>query len=315
MPPHWEKPGDVEAFRIDEALRERNHIDFAEPQATKAAVIGGVVALRDAMRLLAGRAEPEPTPLGSSGKTWPDYAQFDCDSCHHDLRAPEPGRGRQARGYDHHFDGLVVSGVPGRPQFRPWPLALARLALVQTGTGRDAFRDAVKELYAAADDRPFGAPARVNRAAKRLETWSQEMLGALQSSRFDASTPRRLLTALAATPAGEASDYDSARQVAWAFREIYSDWQPRPENDAQITATLGDLDRTLKLDPYASRAPRARLASARGLKGDPLRAALLRLSEDEFKTSIAHATDFDPDAFRGALERLGGLLGGSPAGD
>jgi hypothetical protein len=311
MPPHWSRPDQVEAFQKDKGLRERCHVDFSEPQATKAVVIGGVVALRDAMRLLAHQAEPEPTPLGALGKAWPDYAQFECAACHHELLAPGSARGRLARGFDHHVDGQTVAGVPGRPQFRPWTLALAGLALAQTGgTGRDAYRGAVKELYAALDARPFGDPSAVNRAAKRLEAWSAEALDALKGSRFDATSPPRLLAALVRTPADEvpASDYDSARQVAWAFRSIYSDWQPKPANDARIVAVLADLDRSLKLNPYSEREPRTKLATSPGLSGGPLRDALLRLSEGEFRTSIARAADYDPTAFKQALGRLRELI-------
>ncbi len=313
MPPHWVKPTDVDAFQKDADLREKNHIDFNEPQATRDTVIGGVVALGDAMRLLANRTEPEPTPLGHSSKTWPDYAQLECYACHHDLRVPEPDRGRQARGFDHHFDGLVVAGVPGRPQFRPWPLALVRLAIAQTGTGRDTYREAVKELYAALDARPFGDPARVSRAAKRVADWSEEMLGKLQSTHFDASSPRKLLAVLAATPVAEVADYDSAREVAWAIQTLYSDWQEtrKPENDAAFTDLLSKIDATVKLDPYSTRAPRTRLIISKKETGDALRAALLTLSEEEFHTSLARAADFDPKAFQEELRQLGVLLAGA----
>jgi hypothetical protein len=305
MPPHWWKPGEVEAFRVDPALAARNHAEAGEPYATRAAVVGGLVTLREAMRLLAARSEPEPTPLGRSGRTWPDYAQLDCAACHHDLRAPG---WRQARGSEHRFDGLAFVGVPGRPQFRPWTLAAVRPALALTGGAeRVALGGAVRDLYAAFDATPFGDPAEVSRAARRLEAWSESMLRAVESARFDASTPPRVLVALAATPADEVLDYDSARQVARALGAVYGDWTPRPANGAQIAEGLAGLDRLLKLDPDASGARRAGLITARGLSGDRLRDALQRLNQEDIETSLARASDYDPDAFRAALGHLADL--------
>ena len=332
MPPHWAKPADVEAFQKDAGLRERNHVDFSEPQATKAVVVGAVVTLRDAMRLLASRAESATAPAGEVFAAWPDYAQFDCYACHHDLQAPGFRRQRQMRGFDHRFDGAVVSGVAGRPQFRPWTLALAGVALARADeANKEEFRKAVKALYAAFDARPFGDPAAVTRAARRLEAWSEGMLVSIGRKKLDAGSPPEVLKALASTPAEQLLDYDSSRQVAWASKAVYADWTPKPANHDRFEAVLADLDLMLKLDPHKSLKPRADAIAAQERaegalrselranavaareRADALRETLLKLSEDEFKVSIARAADYDPDVFKEALGRLKSLMAEVPA--
>jgi hypothetical protein len=62
------------------------HWDVAKDKATpdfeaRAWVAGQLVTASRAMELLAHRADPD------SGKIWPEFAEFDCFACHHDLQA------------------------------------------------------------------------------------------------------------------------------------------------------------------------------------------------------------------------------------
>ena len=46
---------------------------------------------------------------------WPEFASFDCASCHHNLKSTGWERG--------------FAGIPGRPPAQYWPRPLARLSL------------------------------------------------------------------------------------------------------------------------------------------------------------------------------------------
>jgi hypothetical protein len=85
MPPHWRQRG--------EGSRE---------WLLRAALVGQAVALREQMALLAREAQRD---------AWPEYARFECISCHHDL---------DAAGWDALRDWRLERGRPtplGRPLF------------------------------------------------------------------------------------------------------------------------------------------------------------------------------------------------------
>ena len=244
MPAHWWNPAEVDAFKKEPELARRNHADPSEPPLTKAAVIGGVVTLREAMRLLAAEAEA----ADPGGQTrWPAYGQLECYACHHDLRSPGYLQWRQQRGSGSRFDGFPLTGTAGQPQFRPWPLALVPLALAQAENAessersRQAVRDGVKALHEAFEAQPFGDGGEVARASKRVEAAAESLLHALESTRFTRTSARRLLTALATVAADDFPDFDSARQVACAIRTIHAEWQPRPANDAKIVEVIDEV--------------------------------------------------------------------------
>ena len=114
-----------------------------------------------------------------------DFAAFDCYSCHHDLVYPSE---RQARGYD---------GIPGRPQFRAAPFALARVVVShaakmtngQALAGKDLELDSLqKKLAKAFGSNTFGNPAEIEDVATEIMVWSattQKTLATLEYSRKD----------------------------------------------------------------------------------------------------------------------------------
>lgn len=86
MPAHWNEQSWMEQRERDPWF------------ATRAWAVSQAVALRDFMRLIASRQKNQP---------WPDFSQYECYACHHDLVLPS---WRQARGY---------SAVAGRPTWNP----------------------------------------------------------------------------------------------------------------------------------------------------------------------------------------------------
>lgn len=88
MPPHWRSEDNWKAPRPKR-----------DAFGVNAWAVGQAVALRESLNQLARRI---------ASPTWPEFAEYDCYSCHHDLREPS---WRQRRGYSH---------APGRP---PWNTA------------------------------------------------------------------------------------------------------------------------------------------------------------------------------------------------
>src|SRR5262249_2398971 len=146
MPRHWQYLAEKDSAvqKILDYDPKKGNLEQAE-----LVVIGAAVSLRESMRLLAGQAGEGGAP--DVEKPWPELAQFDCYACHHDLR---PRSWRQQRGY---------AGRPGRPDMRPWTLALVPLA-VHHAAGSDAkaaatlsaeFQAKRKAVVAAFNARPF----------------------------------------------------------------------------------------------------------------------------------------------------------------
>jgi len=202
-------------------------------------VIGGLVSLRESMKLLAAQADQ-----GDTDKSWPELAQFDCYACHHDLKSKS---WRQKRGY---------KGNPGRPDMRPWSTALAHLGILQASKG-DAdqekklakdLHDKLKELTTAFTAQPFGEPKAVAQAARQTEEWANGLLTKIRSEGVDRAAAHRLLVGLGAESKSRLLDFDSARQLTWAFRSIQNELDPEYKTKAEPAKLLKELDEQLKLD-------------------------------------------------------------------
>jgi hypothetical protein len=274
LPRHWRLTRDVPFVRDPnlkkplkdlkdpKALRARvhrlYHFDSAAYEETKLVMIGGTVAFREALLLLAGHAAGDKGPQGLTYH-WPELAQFDCYACHHDLKS---NSWRQRRGY---------SGAPGRPLMRPWPTALVTLALRHKAGDDDKrfdqmleeFKKQLGELEQAFNAQPFGAPDKVGRRARNLAEWAGNLLKDVEKKAIDQDAAARILRELCAAEPRKLADYDSARQLAWAFEVIQAEVSPRISKDEGVRKSL-DLLRTdlqLKL-PYGKVAIESHLSGA-----------------------------------------------------
>jgi hypothetical protein len=235
MPRHWRYQKEKSA-----AIQKLLKVDPAEHEQTKLAVIGNAMALRATADLLAHQAK-----LGAraeeSKPRWPELAQFDCYACHHELKTPS---WRQERGY---------TGRPGRPPMRTWPLSTALLAIHYADNGDRGelarqFNAKRKELDGVLDARPFGKAADVVPAATDLVQSSEGLVSKLLKQKYDQAGSLRLLRHLTDLAAKGIPDYDAARQMAWTFKVIYGELDPKPANHAKVQETLKALGSELQLD-------------------------------------------------------------------
>jgi hypothetical protein len=222
MPPHWKTRPIKEGVVPD----------------LEAVIAGATATFGESMRLLADAAERDRLA---------DFANFDCAACHHDLERPS---WRVERGY---------AGRPGRPRPRTWPMALMELGIGQSvgpAAARgpiEGWNDQVAALDRAFDARPFGDAVATASAARDLATTAIRMRDSRPTAAYDRAAAVAALRRLSEKGARESLDYDSARQIAWAFNAIYSRLDPKLADHADIDAILTTLRNDLALELPSAR--------------------------------------------------------------
>jgi len=176
---------------------------------TKDVVVGGAGVLAAYVRLVGDYAA-----IAADGKAaWPELALYDCSACHHELRAGLAVATRPKRKH-----------VPGRPPPATWPAALAMLAEQQDGS---AAKQQWLQLDRAMTERPFGKPEAVRGAAHPLADALRQLSSEAGHARYTEATARKTVELLTDSSKQEVNDFYSARQVAWALREIAKDLNVR----------------------------------------------------------------------------------------
>lgn len=217
MPKHWAELKDS-AF---------------EPRAW---AVGQLTSAETIIDLLAHRAET--TPQG-----WPEFAEYDCFACHHDLQSPSPR--------------VEHRGHPGEPatgslQWGTWYLSMVRHALAGQPGHEDAlivsglddlrmFLSESKAVTEATGRRAKEAAAKVRSAAERLDRHAD----------FDGASIRRLAKAIADEGAARAQaswDEKAQRCLALVALELGSRQRPPGARSLRSKATRG-LENLLRFPP------------------------------------------------------------------
>jgi len=258
MPRHWQYPSEKkpEVQKIQDLDPEE-----AKFERTQLVVLGGTVALRESLNLVATQAEealakkPEERML--------DLALFDCYACHHELKSPG---WRTQRGYQ---------GKPGRPQAQVWPTSLVRASILSLGLDNKELDQSIVPLVRVFDDRPFGdlekASKKGHEAVKRIDI----ILNQLKERKMNYDKALQLLKTLSTFKEADYPDYDSARQLAWAFQVIFAEVNNQKYNDVKASnKTLNDL---VKLSLPATRSQKL---------------------ETDLPGAMKKRAEYDPDAFK-----------------
>jgi len=223
-------------------------------EQTELVAVSGIVALRESMRLFVAQARSGTQAEGG----WPDFALFDCSSCHHTLITTRTlARQRTRRS----------SEAPGRPTVPNWPSVLVQIGIEAANSQLAVQRtqqleDDLQEFHHAMSASPFGDCRRALTAADRIIDRSQAIIQDLTDmTRVPPGTSGRivdrgvalgLLQKLCAIVSGEMLDYDSARQITWAFRTIYHEVVPQATREVQASfkALDSELGLTLHRSPH-----------------------------------------------------------------
>lgn len=237
QPRHW----DSLRQKRDKPVPDYNP---AKRERTEQVAVSGLVGLRAAARLFAQADDEAPRALAADTASWPDFARYDCYACHHDLQRPS---WRQVRGY---------GTAPGRIPAPSWPEALVKVGIVVADPAHvdqraGEYGALLKSFQEAVGARPFGDLAKARPAARALADWADGLLAKARDRIAEPSQvgvdQKGVLTILhmLCREAQNRWDYDSARQVAWAFRTIYEecrDFDPGMVPDPKVPEILNKLD-------------------------------------------------------------------------
>ena len=178
---------------------------------TRSLLAGAAAAAGEYLRLtgqLADETVKSPVQRGD----WPELAVFDCYACHHELKSPA---WRQLR--------RPPVGVPGRPALQEWHFALARIALKLDGVPAADLDAKLADVRKALAAQPFGNAKDLAQPAQTAAAWFYARGRDLEKKPVTREQGIALLKEIAAVGSTELLDYDSARQLVWAFQVVSAD--------------------------------------------------------------------------------------------
>jgi hypothetical protein len=278
MPVHWTP-------RAHKFKAKYTDADYyaGEQETIRELLVGAAVSLRVSMELLVAKAKECEKAKEGSDKRVLDFANFDCYSCHHELR---PNSERQRRGF---------AGKPGRVPMRPWPTTLVPLAIAYAYGPKEVEAETAKyrRLEKAVNDafsaRPFGDNKKVAISAEALKTWAQNLATRLNQQQYGRPRSREALVKLLELHKDQPpKDFDSARLLGWSFQTMHGELYKK--STSTVDKSLRGLDEQvlLKIVPRKGewglheldRSMKAR----RDFKADSFRSTILGLYKDLSKT-------------------------------
>jgi hypothetical protein len=238
MPKHWQYLHEKPAAVLKELDYKPGRIEQVE-----LVMVGAAASLRESMALVAGQAKKAAG--GSAGPALLDFALFDCYACHHDLKKDNWRADSE----------YVGQRKPGRPAARSWPTALVKLCIQHAYPSDAAAKTkeleiAMKKLSDAYSARPFGDAAAVESAARDVSKWCDDLIAKLIAANYSADDAKKLLAELTKAADAKRTDFDSARQIVWAFRSVYDALYPpnaanKPSRHSEIVRRISELDSDL----------------------------------------------------------------------
>jgi hypothetical protein len=235
---------------------ENDHKDKPDFEA-RAWLVGQVVSARAATKLLQYRADK------TKGKPWPEFAEYGCFECHHDLSDPSWRQKRRS-------SGTLAWGT--------WCFPMMKTVAGQAGTevpkDLNDLRDAMGKKY---PDRKEAAD-KAKKVSDALDQWSKN----LDNKKLDAKSVTFLLAALAEDKEEKLSEqnWDNAAQLYLAIAAMHNalgDLDPKYKQNSSFKPTvrhLGDTLRSAFLNP-----PSMQYDSPHNFKPELLQQDLLRLRE------------------------------------
>jgi hypothetical protein len=363
LPPHWYELKDVPYLMkvADEAIRKNYFYDKRESVQTRLVLAGGLAEPQVVLHLLANRARLDGKPAEGdeidafngwspawlrpywkddresrfpellcgpqAGRPanlkdrWPELAMAhaDCFACHHDLKSANP---------------RPLGGRPARVGPPSWPFALLDTALLGYGLPGEEVKKKtgplgtyLTSLDSAYEHDLFGEPNQLAPASRAFVKWADRVLREKSPSAINTETAANLLRELCKLPNDQSPDFDSARQIAWAFRAIHREWPSAIRKPARADEIVEGWKVALNLDPDSVRDKRqelvkkalgnerlADLMEDKDKKKDPrfleenFFAPLQQLHDQEWSEAAKKRDDYDPAAFKASLKELAQLL-------
>lgn len=208
MPPHWK-------------------MSTAAALVIRTWAVGQAVQLREALSRLARRSETQ----------WPEYSEFECYACHHNLASAQRSW-RQRVGYE--------DRPPGNP---PWNIAhFAVLRVIAAQTDRDVSGDlekALEEVFKTASDLKSD-PASIKTSADRAAAVAGNLAARWKTRDFQKDEAARVLRALSTESEKLANKGPkTAEQATMALQTlaaIFGDAGNRKEFDLALKALYKEIE-------------------------------------------------------------------------
>jgi mono/diheme cytochrome c family protein len=256
-------------------------------QRTRSLLTGALIAAGEYLRFTEQLAAGDLI-VPVTRPAWPELAAFDCYACHHDLKSPSRRQERKA------------GRVPGRPALQDWPFVLAKIAVKHLG-GVPADCDAkLADLRRALEKQPFGDPKAVVQSCHTASAWFRTKGLEMEKKQLSRADGIALLTEISSAAAAETIDYDSARQLVWAFNVIDTDLRGNYPNAKKAQDLLEPLGKEMFLLDLRT----GRNAST-AVPGD---VKARTTTEVNLETVFGFVVRYEPAEFQRKLKTVAGLL-------
>jgi hypothetical protein len=217
-PEHWRRLGEKDPAIRDKFLEEtKTQFEPADLHQTREVLVAALVTMSESLKLNLDLAKSSGNPVGEHSQ-WPELANYSCFACHHELQTSSWRQARMKRTSAE--DRRVM--VPGRPVPHEWPFSLAQIAARVAGRTDLEFEEQVDVVLSAYAEQPFGDPATLDQPIGGVIDWTNGLAEQLADGKAKIDGTEVLL--LICDRAAEANyDYDSSRQLLWAFERVYSE--------------------------------------------------------------------------------------------
>lgn len=201
LPKHWQK--DKDRFQdIDDG--DRPWTSGAADNKIKVWTIGQTESARAALDLLKVRAADKAKP-------WPEFAEYDCFACHHDLRQPSRRQNKA------HYKGRVPGSIPWADWYYTMPRGLA--GDMKKADIKKVLDDLNKEM-----NKPLPDRQKVVALASQASQKMRELAASLE--KFDSRT---LWMGWEAAASEKVRNWDEAAQTAFGVAAILQGRKRLPE--------------------------------------------------------------------------------------
>jgi hypothetical protein len=201
FPHHWDDRKDK-----NPKFDQRGSADFE----IRAWVIGQLVSAKAAVELQAERAAPKP------GRPWPEFAEYDCFACHHQLQGKS---WRQENG--------AVDRKPGSLPWGTWyAAALPDLAFLSDGPTEKNAAEAIQELQKIIEGKVVPNRLAVTGAAKKSAGLLGELIDRYQEVHFSSEKTAKLFAHVATAGAKHSLySWDEAAQAYLGLAALHQGWK------------------------------------------------------------------------------------------
>lgn len=224
----------------------------------RAWLVGQVASAKAALDLLEYRADPQ------HHKPWPEFAEYGCFGCHHDLRDQD---WRQKRG-------------AGRLPWGTWYFALRSIVGDELRSSRPSDLEAFEKLKKLMSNRAPDATETTREAARVSQTLARWADGMARECRDENALQKLLMALIKGGEDGEL-EWDGAAQRYLGIAAVYnslSDIDARFKADAQLKSAVYRLADKLGAAFRTDRG--VKYDSPWGFKPELLRSELRRLDEE-----------------------------------